>query len=243
VVATSNRPPDELYWNGIQRDRFLPFIGLLKQRCDVVSMWDSDTDYRLVQKRLGSNPTVYFVGKASRQDFDQLFYALASGSPVAPTSVTTQGRQVPVPQAVPRRGLARFSFEDLCQKALGAADYLQIGQTFHTVFVERVPVLSMNEINWVRRFITFIDAMYESKVKLILQATTAPNEILSRSPELGTVYDEFFAFDRTVSRLEEMQSERYLRQRWTGSRTVREDGPLKPRLELIDPSLGDSKPE
>jgi predicted ATPase len=243
VLATSNRPPDELYWNGIQRDRFLPFIDLLKQRCDVVSMWDSDTDYRLVQKRLGSSPAVYFVGKAARHEFDQLFYELANGSPVAPTSVTTQGRQVAVPQAVPRRGLARFSFEDLCQKALGAADYLQIGQTFHTVFVERIPVLSINEINWVRRFITFIDAMYESKVKLILQASTAPGDILSRSSELGAVHDEFFAFDRTVSRLEEMQSERYLKQRWAGAQTARGGDPLKPRLELIDPSLGDSKRE
>jgi predicted ATPase len=243
VIATSNRPPDELYWNGIQRDRFLPFIELIKQRCDVVSMWDSDTDYRLVQKKLGSSPTVYFVGKESRQDFDQLFYALANGSPAVPTFVTSQGRQVPVPQAVPRRGLARFSFEDLCQKSLGVSDYLQIGQTFHTVFVERVPVLSMNEINWVRRFITFVDAMYESKVKLILQAAAArPNEILARSKEQGMVHDEFFAFDRTVSRLEEMQSERYLKQRWAGSQARGSSGPpLKPSLGLIDPSLGDSK--
>lgn len=219
VVATSNRPPEELYWNGIQRDRFLPFIDVIEQRCEVVSMWQSETDYRLIQKKLGAS-SVYFVGKDSRKEFDQLFYTLANGSPVAPTSVTTQGRQVPIPQAVLRRGIARFSFEDLCQKALGAADYLQIGQTFHTVFVERIPVLSINEINWIRRFITFVDAMYESKVKLILHAKTTSTEILSRTADQGKIHDEFFAFDRTISRLEEMQSQRYLQQRWAGSQSA-----------------------
>lgn len=239
MVATSNRPPDELYWNGIQRDRFLPFIELIKQRCHVVSMWDSETDYRLIQKKLGASSTVYFVGTASRKEFDQLFFTLANGSPVAPTFLTTQGRQVPIPQAVVRRGLARFSFEDLCQKALGAADYLQIGQTFHTVFVEHVPALTVNEINWVRRFITFVDAMYESKVKLIVQAATAPSAILAR-PEGTKAHDELFAFDRTVSRLEEMQSQKYLQQRWAGNQSDRDADPMKPHLRRIDPSLGDA---
>jgi peroxisome-assembly ATPase len=239
VVATSNRPPDELYWNGIQRDRFLPFIELIKQRCHVVSMWDSETDYRLVQKKLGASSTVYFVGTESRKEFDQLFFTLANGSPVAPTFLTTQGRQVPIPQAVLRRGLARFSFEDLCQKALGAADYLQIGQTFHTVFVEHVPALTINEINWVRRFITFVDAMYESKVKLIVQAASPPSELLSR-PDGVKVHDELFAYDRTVSRLEEMQSQKYLQQRWAGAQSDRDVDPMKPRARRIDPSLGDA---
>jgi peroxisome-assembly ATPase len=239
VVATSNRPPDELYWNGIQRDRFLPFIELIKKRCDVVSMWDSVTDYRLVQKKLGASSTVYFVGTEARKEFDQLFFTLASGFPVAPTSLTTQGRQVPIPQAVVRRGLARFSFEDLCQKALGAADYLHIGQTFHTVFVEHVPALTINEINWVRRFITFVDAMYESKVKLIVQAATPPIEILSR-PEGKKVHDELFAFDRTVSRLEEMQSQKYLQQRWAGSEPDRDADPMKPHARRVVPNLGDA---
>ena len=246
VVASSNRPPDELYWNGIQRDRFLPFIDLLKRRCHIVSMWDSETDYRLVQKKLGTSQ-VYFVGKESRKDFDKLFYTLADGSPIASTFVQAQGRQVPIPQAVLRRGLARFSFEDLCQKALGAADYLQIGQHFHTVFVERVPLLTINEINWVRRFITFVDAMYESHVRLVLHAPAPPNGILQRGSGSGggddddsgadlekapEVHDEFFAFDRTASRLEEMQSQRYLQRRWAGAQSAGQQDPLPIQVRL-----------
>ena len=215
VVATSNRPPDELYLNGLQRDRFLPFIEVLKKHCQVVSMDESQTDYRLVQKdKTGTTRHVYFLGKESRADFNELFYELAgNGNAVAPTSLQTQGRQVPIPLAVMAKCMARFSFEDLCQKALGAADYLVIGQTFHTVFVEKIPALTLNEINWVRRFISFVDCMYECNVKLILQAKTPPELIFQPGSTTGE-YDEVFAFDRTVSRLQEMQSQNYLRKKW-----------------------------
>ena len=116
-------------------------------------------------------------------------------------------------------GVARFSFVDLCQKALGAADYLVIGQSFHTVFVSDIPVLTIHELNWLRRFITFVDSMYECKVKLLLHAQTVPvTDILQTSSnEEGQHYDEVFAFDRTVSRLQEMASDSYLRrQAWKG---------------------------
>lgn len=214
VVATSNRPPDDLYLNGLQRDRFLPFIDLIKKRCDVVSMWDSDTDYRLIQKMQSGTVPVVFVGKGSRKEFDELFYELVgTAGSVVPTALQTQGRKVKIPLAALSRGVARFSFEDLCQKALGAADYLVIGKTFHTVFVENIPVLTLNELNWVRRFITFVDSMYESNVKLILQSKKPVHEIFQ--PETRTEHDEVFAFDRTLSRLDEMASESYLRKRWS----------------------------
>lgn len=151
VVATSNRPPDDLYLNGLQRDRFLPFIDLIKKRCEIVSMWDSDIDYRLIQKMQSGTVPVFFAGKESRKEFDDLFYDLVGAKSVQPTALQTQGRKVKIPLASVSGGIARFSFEDLCQKALGAADYLVIGHHFHTVFVENIPILTLNELNWVRR--------------------------------------------------------------------------------------------
>ena len=144
---------------------------------------------------------------------DDLFYELVGTRSVVPTALETQGRKVKIPLASLSGGVARFNFEDLCQKALGAADYLVIGQHFHTVFVENIPILTLNELNWVRRFITFVDSMYESNVKLILHAKTPVKDIFQ--PETKTEHDEVFAFDRTLSRLDEMASEAYLRKRWS----------------------------
>ena len=234
IVATSNRPPEDLYLGGLQRDRFLPFIDLLHEKLDVVSMWDSEVDYRIIQgdhKAKG----VYFVGKQSRRDFDAVFHSLTKGGPVVSTNLTTQGRMVPIPRASLQTGVARFTFEDLCTKALGAADYLVIGQHFHTVFVDRIPQLNRQQINWVRRFIVFVDNMYESNVKLILQAATQPEGIFEVDLE-DQATDEAFAFDRTRSRLEEMRSESYLQRRWSG----KADSP-RPELKLrMEPSLSEN---
>lgn len=242
VVATSNRPPGELYWNGLQRDRFLPFIEELRQRCEVVSMTDSETDYRLLQKLQGKSQ-VYFVGRESHRKFDDLFYDLVGKNPVAPTSLKTQGRLVKIPQAALRKGVARFTFEDLCQKALGAGDYLLIGKYFHTVFVEGVPKMNLAQINWMRRFITFIDSMYESHVKLIIQAAAATDQLVTTS-DGKAIHDELFAFDRTVSRLEEMSSDKYLQRKWkTNMASVQSAAELLSKQQAgvaYQPSLGDS---
>jgi predicted ATPase len=249
VVATSNRPPDELYMNGLQRDRFVPFIDVIKKECEVVSMWESDTDYRLVQKMQSKNAVqVYFVGRDQYHAFDKLFYELVGGSAVAPTSLKTQGRRVTIPLSSMNKCIARFSFADLCKKALGAADYLVIGQQFHTVFVERVPVLTLNEINWVRRFITFVDSMYECNVKLIIQAKTDVDGIFPQPASDAQVeqhLDEVFSFHRTVSRLEEMASQKYLQKRWARSLTAESKASLLSQHKAViqyEPSLGDVSP-
>jgi len=277
VVATSNRPPDELYWNGIQRDRFLPFIDLLQNKyCEVVGMWDSETDYRLLQKStetakshvasatsnsedLGAGK-VFFRGRSGHsrdgdtdseyKDFDRLFYDLCGASTaIAPTTLTTQGRNVRIPQAAINKGIARFSFEQLCKKALGASDYLVIGQHFHTVFVEKIPVMTVNELNWVRRFIIFVDTMYESNVKLVLHSNSStpigpglfqrPKDYEAKGKDGTTTssnIDEVFAFDRTVSRLEEMSSQKYLQRRWAGKATPSDLQSASKVLE-VQPSL------
>ena len=235
IVATSNRPPTDLYLNGVQRDRFMPFIGLLQKKLNVVSMWDSETDYRLINSKAKG---VYFVGEDQEQDFDDVFHSLTKDSSVSSTNLSTQGRLVPIPRACIAKGVARFAFEDLCTKALGAADYLVIGQNFHTVFVDKIPTMSRNEVNWVRRFIIFVDSMYECHVKLIIHAKTEPDGIFQVDLN-DAACDEVFAFDRTRSRLEEMRSQQYLQKRWAGKPTPSE---TKSKLR-VEPSLSENMTE
>jgi len=226
IVATSNRPPRDLYLNGLQRDRFIPFIELLEERTVVVSMWQSVTDYRLVHGRRKARG-VYFVGNVTNKaEFDETFRDFVRNDGiniVGPTSLTTQGRRVKVPMASLIDFVARFAFDDLCRKAMGAADYLAIAETFHTVFVENVPIMTLNEINVVRRFITFVDVMYECQVKLVIHAEALPEDLFA--VDLSNRYqDEAFAFDRTRSRLEEMGGESYLKRRWVGRQTKERRG-------------------
>jgi protein AFG1 len=235
IVATSNRPPKDLYLNGVQRDRFLPFIALLEKKLNVVSMWDSETDYRLINSKAKG---VYFIGAEQEQDFDDVFHSLTKDSSVSSTNLSTQGRLVPIPRACIVKGVARFAFEDLCTKALGAADYLVIGQNFHTVFVDRIPTMSRNEVNWVRRFIIFVDSMYECHVKLIIHAKTEPDGIF-QVDLADAACDEVFAFDRTRSRLEEMRSQQYLQKRWAGKSTTSE---TTSKLR-VEPSLSENMTE
>lgn len=221
IVATSNRPPRDLYLNGLQRDLFLPFIASLEdpKRNAVVDMWGDDaTDYR-AQRETADD--AYFFGPTSGLDFNRAFHRATRGRASSLGAVdvpTAGGRVVPVPRSTPvddgtprRDRVARLAFDDLCRRPLGADDYLAIGETYGTVFLEGVPRLSFSEINVVRRLIVLVDALYECRVRLVVRAEAGPNELYEVDlDDVGT--DESFAFDRTRSRLEEMSSATYLRE-------------------------------
>lgn len=195
VVTTSNRVPDELYKNGLNRDLFLPFIALIKEKMNVIEL-SSPKDYR--QDRLGGQQ-VYFtpVNEESRRTMDSVWNDLAGGTGV-PLILKVKGREVELPAF--RNGVARAGFHDLCGKPLGPADFLALAEAVKVLMIDNVPTLSRNNFNEAKRFVTLIDALYEAKVRLICSAA-APPEMLYLEGE-GT-----FEFERTASRLREMQSE------------------------------------
>jgi len=199
MVATSNWAPGRLYENGLNRDRFLPFIALLKTKVDVLAL-DGPTDYRL--ERMRDLPVYHWpLGPAADAALDGAFAALADGVPPAAEEVPVGTRTLRVPAAA--GGLARFEFADLCNRALGAADYLALTERFHTLFLDHVPELTPDRRNEARRFMTLVDALYERRMMLFLSAE-APAE------RLYPTGDGAFEFQRTVSRLLEMQSRDWL---------------------------------
>jgi cell division protein ZapE len=199
VVATSNVAPDDLYQGGLQRERFLPFIDLLKERLDILEL-DGVTDYR--RNRI-KGMTVYHqpLGAAAESALARAFAQLTDSAAGAPTTLVVQGRTIAVPQAA--KGVACFGFAELCERPLGAADYIAIATHFHTVIVDGVPRMSPQQRNEARRFMTLIDALYEHKTNLICAAADVPDRLYASG-------DGSREFRRTASRLLEMQSVDYL---------------------------------
>jgi cell division protein ZapE len=201
IVATSNVDPADLYRNGLNRALFLPFIAELQDKVDVLRL-DARQDYRL--DKLAGSP-VYFAptDASARKAMDAAWVRMTGGSAAIPAKVIVRTREIVIPAAV--RGVARFHFNDLCAKPLGALDFLMVAREFHTVMLDEIPALSLERRNEAKRFITLIDVLYEHRVKLIASAADAPRHLY----RAGTGF-EIFEFDRTVSRLTEMQSEEYL---------------------------------
>ena len=201
VVATANVPPDELYKDGLNRALFLPFIAMLNARMDVVRL-AARTDFRL--EKLAGQP-VWYVPDDAKGDsaLDQAWGRLGGGERGNALEIPLKGRSIHVPRAF--MGVARFTFRDLCEEPLAAADYLRIAREFHTIILDHVPVMTYDNRNAAKRFIILIDTLYDMNVKLIASAAAAP-EALYRADE-GFEAREF---KRTASRLVEMGAQSYL---------------------------------
>ncbi len=205
VVTTSNRAPSELYKDGLNREHFLPFIAMIERELDVMAL-NGPVDYRL--ERLGGMATWHTpLGDAATAQVREAFFRLTDYSPEDADHVPSAelalggGRTLRVPKSL--KGVAVFSFKRLCGEARGAPDYLAIAQTYHTVILVGIPQMGPENRNEAARFVTLIDALYEQKVKLLATADAPPEQLY----EAG---DGRFEFERTVSRLMEMQSADYL---------------------------------
>ena len=200
VVITSNFHPDQLYHDGLQRELFLPFVRLLQQKADVIELI-AKQDYRL--SHLHALKTTYYfpLDEQAAKFVLQSYNELTNFAPLKPGIVEVLGRKV-VLSAV-HGNVALTSFDELCMQALGPADYLGIGNQFDILILADIPKLTIEKCNEAKRFVTLIDALYEHKVKLICTAE-APAQ------ELYTDGEGSFEFERTVSRLIDMQSENYL---------------------------------
>ncbi len=199
VVATSNVMPDRLYWDGLNRSLFLPFIDLLKTNVDIFEL-DARTDYRSEREDDGK---VYFSPLGTRADAAiARIWQRMGGDRAKPEMIPFRGRTIRIPAAF--EDAARFRFEDLCAEALAAADYLQIATRYKKIVIEHIPVMGPQERNYVKRFINLIDTLYDTGVKIIVSAASEPEGLYTVSDTI-----ESFEFQRTISRLREMRSEEY----------------------------------
>ncbi|MEE2955900.1 MAG: cell division protein ZapE [Pseudomonadota bacterium] len=199
VVATSNTAPDDLYEGGLQRERFLPFIDLVKERMDIVEL-PGNTDYRRDKlKTFG----VYHspLNLSAEIALKEIFGRLTEGSKGERETIQVQGRTITVPRAA--RGVACFSFKDLCEQPLGSSDYAELACQYQTLILSEIPQLKPEDRNMAKRFSTLVEILYEQKTKLICSAAAGPEDLYLRG-------DGATVFKRVASRLQEMQSDEYL---------------------------------
>lgn len=202
VVTTSNRHPDDLYKDGLQREKFVPFIELLKDRLDLLQL-EAKQDYR-IGRILGDTVYHHPDDERAAAALNEAWNRLTDEAAPKPDSLTVKGRKLTIPAAA--HGVAWFPFSSLCEQPLGPSDYLEIGAQFSTVILEGIPALGPEKRDVARRFVTLVDALYEHRCVLICSAETPVDGIYDGD-------DWKFEFQRTVSRLIEMQAEDYIRTR------------------------------
>lgn len=193
VVTTSNRVPEDLYKNGLNREVFLPFIAMLRDRLQVVEL-ESPNDYR--QHRLQGAQVYFHPAGTARGHIQKVWDDLTGGDPGKPLRLPVNGREVELPRFA--NGVGRASFWELCARPLGPGDYLAIAGAVRVLILEDIPQLSASNYNEAKRFVTLIDALYEAKVRLVCSAADTPERLYAE----GT---GAFEFERTASRLREMQ--------------------------------------
>ncbi|WP_415072051.1 cell division protein ZapE [Hyphomicrobium sp.] len=199
IVTTSNARPAELYKNGLNRQLFLPFIALIEKHLDVIEL-GAKKDFRL-DKLSGLQLYFYPADASAKAALDRHWKRLTGNHPGKPQSIEVLGRKVEVPLA--SMGVARFSFAELCDRPLGANDYLHIAHAFHTVLIDDIPLLTPGRRDVARRFINLVDALYDNRICLIASAAAEPSGLYPKG-------DGADLFERTASRLTEMRSEAYL---------------------------------
>ncbi len=205
IVSTSNRPPSDLYKDGLNREHFLPFIDLIHEELDVVGL-NGPTDYRL--DRIGDMSVWHSpLGDEATAKVREVFFRLTDFNPEDAANVPSAElaigakRSMHVPKSL--KGVGVFSFKRLCGEARGAPDFLAIARSYHTVIIVGIPQMGPDHRNEAARFVTLIDALYEHRVKLFATAQVAPSELYNAG-------DGSFEFERTASRLNEMQSDEYM---------------------------------
>jgi cell division protein ZapE len=201
VVATSNVAPDDLYKGGLNRALFLPFIAQIEQHMSVLRL-DARTDFRL-EKLAGVKMWLVPADAAAAAALDKAWAKMTGKAPCRPRDISIKGRNLHVPCS--SHGVARFSFAELCEQPLAASDYLRLARDYHTIMIDRIPVMDYPERNAAKRFITLIDTLYDNGVKLMASAEADPLSLYLASE--GVEANEF---KRTSSRLIEMGSQSYL---------------------------------
>ena len=203
VVATSNVPPEDLYEGGLNRVLFLPFIEQIEERMDILRL-DARTDFRM-EKLAGVTMWLTPADAKAEATLDKGWALMTGGSPCRPRDIAVKGHTLRVPCS--SHGVARFSFADLCEQPLGASDYLGLARDYHTLIIDRIPVMEDADRNAAKRFIALIDTLYDNGVKLMASSDTDPLSLYR-----ATEGFEAHEFKRTSSRLIEMGSESYLAQ-------------------------------
>jgi cell division protein ZapE len=201
VVATSNVAPEDLYKGGLNRSLFVPFIAQIADHMDVLRL-DARTDFRL-EKLAGVKMWLVPADRAADAALDKAWDRMTGKARCQPRDISIKGRVLQVPCSA--QGVARFSFADICEKPLAASDYLRLAHDYHTILIDRIPVMDYPERNAAKRFIALIDTLYDNAVKLMASAQADPLSLY-----LATEGHEANEFKRTSSRLIEMSSESYL---------------------------------
>ncbi len=201
VMATSNVAPSELYRDGLNRALFLPFIAMLERHMEVIEL-KARTDFRL-EKLAGQKVWYVPADDAATAALDEAWRRLVGSASGMPQELSVKGRRLRVPRAA--MGVARFFFHDLCEQPLAAPDYLRIAHEFHTLIIDRIPVMGFDQRNHVKRFIILIDTLYDHSVKLVASAAAEPDGLYQATDGF-----EAAEFKRTASRLIEMRSQSYL---------------------------------